>query len=133
MSKQLGTHFGDELRAAGLSEGIAFMASGEIIGRDALSASQRQQLDALIAAHNPNAVPPVAKVWTPLEFLELFTPEERKALRTLAKTDDMIEDWLDLLRASTSVVSDDPRTVAGMAYLVAAGVLTQARVDEALS
>jgi len=42
-------------------------------------------------------------------------------------------DWLDLLRASMSVVSDDPRTVAGMQALVSAGLLTNARRDEILA
>jgi hypothetical protein len=34
--------------------------------------------------------------------------------------------------AAQEIVSDDPRTVAGMNYLVSVGILTQARRDEIL-
>jgi hypothetical protein len=64
--------------------------------------------------------------------MELFTFNERVAFRQLAKDDAMAEDWLDLLKASTEVRADDPRTVAGMNYMVLKGLLTQDRVNEIL-
>lgn len=77
------------------------------------------------------APPSPAPRWTPLEFLERFTQAERIAIRQAAAgaTTEALQlaDWLDLLRASTEVIADDPRTVAGMAALVAAGLLTEAR------
>lgn len=78
----------------------------------------------------PKAQP---KSWTPLEFKEKFTFEERVALRELAKADPQAEDWLDLLNASTSVRSDDLRTTTGLNYVVLKGVLTGQRVLEILS
>lgn len=76
---------------------------------------------------------PQPPVWTPLEFLEEFTYEERVALRQFARSDLQAEDWLDLLRASTEVRADDMRTVGGLAYMVEKGVITQARVDAILN
>lgn len=75
-------------------------------------------------------VPDGKRDLTPLEFMELFEPEERKALRRLAKESEDIEDWLDLLRASTSVNKADPRLNAGLAAVVQLGVLTEARAIE---
>jgi hypothetical protein len=81
-----------------------------------------------------NAPPTSAiKVWSPLEFMEKFTTEERIALRTFAKSDVLAEDWLDLLKAANEVRMDDPRTRAGLDYMVLKGVLSQARVDEILA
>lgn len=76
---------------------------------------------------------PVPKTWTPLEFKELFTPDERKKLRQLAKTDDLAEDWLDLLNAAQLVRLDDERTTNGLKYMVLKGVLSQTRVNEIIS
>lgn len=79
----------------------------------------------------PEAPEPAS--WTPLEFMERFTYEERVALRALAKNDPMAEDWLDLLRASQEVRLDDPRTMAGLNFMVLRGVLTYQRVAEITS
>lgn len=81
-----------------------------------------------ITPYAPPAVPP--RQWTPLEFMELFTPEERKAIRAVARQNPDIEDWLDLLRASSAVVATDERTRLGLAAMVYFGVLTQERVSE---
>jgi hypothetical protein len=83
--------------------------------------------------NRPGNEPEPAKIWTPLEFMELFTFEERQALRTLAKSDPMAEDWLDLLKASTLVRIDDHRTRAGLDYMVLKGVLSRTRADEILA
>lgn len=78
-----------------------------------------------------------APSWSPLEFLERFTQSERIAIRQAAAGNTpeamQLADWLDLLRASMSVVSDDARTIAGMQALVDAGLLTAGRRDEILS
>jgi hypothetical protein len=76
---------------------------------------------------------PAVKTWTPLQFMEEFTTEERIALRTFAKSDVLAEDWLDLLKAANEVRMDDPRTRAGLDYMVSKGVLSQARIEEILS
>jgi hypothetical protein len=131
---RLGVHFGGELIASGLSEGLAFrLEDGFIFGRETLTAGQQAQLDALITTHDPDAAPASAKSWTPLQFMELFTPEERATLRQFARNDAMAEDWLDLLKASMAVRVNDPRTIAGLNYMVLKGILSQGRVDEVLS
>lgn len=77
-----------------------------------------------------------APEWDPLTFLERFTQAERIAIRQAAAGVSsealQLADWLDMLRAARTVVADDPRTVAGMAALVAAGLLTAGRRDEIL-
>lgn len=126
--KPLSKTFGDECIAAGLP-GVAWQDDGTVLNLDTYTPDQLTILNNVIAANDPTKTPPVVKHWTPLEFMELLTYDERTAARTLAKIDLMAEDWLDLLKASTEVRMDDPRTVAGLKYLVLRGVLTQDRVD----
>lgn len=76
----------------------------------------------LIAAASPTA----------LEFMERFTAEERINIRRAAKENELLEDWLDLLRASQFVDVTDPRTVAGMEAMVAAGLISEQRCGEVL-
>lgn len=71
--------------------------------------------------------------WTAYEFINRFTPAERAAYRTAAKSDDLVADFVDMAQAAQEVISDDPLTVQGMDYLVSIGVLTQQRRDEILS
>ena len=70
--------------------------------------------------------------WTAYQFLLRFTAEERAAFRAAAITDPNVADFQQLAQAAQEVVSDDPMTVAGMAYLVSVGLLTSARRDEIL-
>lgn len=53
---QLARHFGDELIAAGLNEGLAWMPDGTILGRESLSPEQATALDTVIASHDPTWV-----------------------------------------------------------------------------
>lgn len=71
--------------------------------------------------------------WTSFDFLRRFTAAERVAARTLAKTNPIIEDFMDLLGKAENVLSSDPDTQAGMGYLVMQGVLTVERMNEILS
>jgi len=72
-------------------------------------------------------------IWSTLEFMQRFTKQERGAIRAAARQSDDVEDWLDLLRAAQDVRPADPRTIDGMAALVAAGLLTAQRRDEILA
>lgn len=72
---------------------------------------------------------------SPPRFMLRLTPTERVAIRAAALTDPIIADWLAIL--------DDPRltemdlnaqaTADGLDYLVAQGLLVQARVVEILA
>ena len=53
----LAKHFGAELIAAGLNNGLAWGSDGTILGREGLTEQQNSALDALIAAHDPLHVP----------------------------------------------------------------------------
>lgn len=87
----------------------------------------------LIVIATPAPLPIPAKSWTPLEFKEMLTVEERISLRQFAKSDPMAEDWLDLINAATIVHADDPRLQAGLHYMIAKGVLSAERVNAILN
>lgn len=65
----------------------------------------------------------VPNTWPAFDFYRKFTAAERIAVRTLAKTDPIAEDFLRTLEAaiaSTSLVhADNADVVAGLAYLSA--------------
>ena len=72
------------------------------------------------------------KSWTAYQFLLRFTAQERTAYRTAAQTDELVADFLNLATAAQEIINDDPMTVAGMNYLVSAGLLTEQRKNEIL-
>lgn len=73
-----------------------------------------------------------APKWTAFQFLLRFTEQERETFRVAALTDGKVADFMQLCGAASEVEANHPMTVAGMAYLVAEGHLTQARADEVL-
>jgi hypothetical protein len=64
-----------------------------------------------------------ASIIPSFDFYRRFTPAERIAVRALAKTDPIAEDFLHTLDSAiasqVNVRSDDPDTRAGLAYLEA--------------
>lgn len=81
----------------------------------------------------PRFKPPVVpRVWTAYQFLLRFTEAELLGIRTAANTDPITWRFLTLATAAQEIVSDDPQTVAGMDYLVSAGLLTEQRKGEIL-
>jgi hypothetical protein len=88
-------------------------------------------------SYNANATPrfiapPPVNVWTAYQFLLRFTEAELLGIRTAANTDPITWRFLTLATAAQEIVSDDPQTVAGMDYLVSAGLLTEPRKGEIL-
>ena len=85
----------------------------------------------------PEPPPTPPKEWTGLEFKRLFTPEERVGMRVAAKSDPIIEDFLDLLDTTavsgSRIVSNDPDLKNGLGYMVLTGLLTQDRMTEILN
>jgi hypothetical protein len=75
----------------------------------------------------------IRKVWTALEFLERFTPVELRRIEVGARSDETLASIYRSCLAAQEVASDDPRTIAGMGFLVALGLLSPARRDEILS
>lgn len=70
--------------------------------------------------------------YTSYEFLNRFTPTERMALRTAALTDAVVADFQQLAGAAQEIINTDPVTISGMDYLVAQGLITEARKLEIL-
>ena len=70
--------------------------------------------------------------WSSLDFLRRFTQPERVTVRTAAKQDAVIEDFLALVNKADTVHSDDADVIAGMQYLVDQGHITATRRDEIL-
>lgn len=75
---------------------------------------------------------PAAPRWSFLEFMERFTQAEQEAIAGAAMVNVQVKLWYDKAVGAKEIIADEPRTVAGMDALVAAGLLTQARRDEIL-
>jgi hypothetical protein len=69
---------------------------------------------------------------TKLAFMNRFTMEELVAIYTAAKTEVLVEVFLDKLKLAEHVDVTDPQTIAGLQALAASGLLTEARVQEVL-
>lgn len=80
---------------------------------------------------NPTAQTPATPL-TKLAFMNRFTLEELAAIYTAAKTEVMVEVFLDKLKLAEHVDVTDPQTIAGLQALAASGLLTEARVQEVL-
>lgn len=66
------------------------------------------------------------------EFMELFTLEEQLAIITASQQSPQIKLWYDKAMGGPSFSLDNPQTPYGLGVLVAAGLLTQERMDEIL-
>jgi len=66
-------------------------------------------------------------VWDPKEFLDRFTLAELGGIATAARTDAVLDVMFRKLGAANQVNSDHPELLAGMAYLVQSGLLTEER------
>lgn len=68
----------------------------------------------------------------PIDFMERFTDAEQLAVVEATMTNASVKLWYDKMLAAKKVNFDDTRTQAGMAALVAAGIITEARSVEIL-
>jgi propanediol dehydratase large subunit len=98
---------------------------------EVLSILAEQAAKAVEAAAEP--AKPTQRPITKLAFMERFTDEELAAIYAAAKTDVRVEVWLDKLKLASEVDLNDPRTIAGVQALAAAGLLSEARVQEVLA
>ena len=85
------------------------------------------------------APPPVEsgpRKLTKLEYMNRFTDVELVGIYTAAKTEVLIEIWLEKFKATTpnadgtAIDLDDPRTISGLQALEAAGLLAAGRAEE---
>ena len=70
---------------------------------------------------------------TKLAFMDRFTMPELAGIYTAAKTEVMIEVFLDKLKLATDVNLSDVNTIAGINALATAGLLTTERAAEILA
>jgi len=67
-----------------------------------------------------------------LEFKQRLTQAERIAIRTAAKTDDIVYDFMDLLDSSSFIDLMHVDTIAGVNYLESQGLIATGRATEIL-
>lgn len=68
---------------------------------------------------------------SPYEFLQRFTQAERIIIES--SSDVYVKDFSNFLKVVHEVDFDDSNTLAGMAYLVSLGLLTEERKNEILT
>lgn len=82
-------------------------------------------------------VPIVPKSWDAYDFKLRFTADERKAIRTAAKTSADVEDFLDMLDTAaatgTRIKSDDALLNAGLQMMEFAGLIGENRAAAIVS
>lgn len=76
---------------------------------------------------------PVVQVWTQVEWLRRFDQAERIAIRTAAKVNDVVDDYIRLMDAATEIRSDDPDVIAALTMLEGAGLIGAGRAGEILN
>ena len=74
-----------------------------------------------------------SRIVTKLAYLRKFTGEERVTIRTAAKSNVVLEDYLALMELADEVNLDDPDTVAAVGMLEAVGLLATGRAAEILA
>lgn len=67
---------------------------------------------------------------TRVEFIDLFTIAEYAAIKAARASDVTVDYFFDRLQMAEYLMPTDPRTVAGLDYLVSVGLLATARRDE---
>lgn len=83
------------------------------------------------SAQVPVASPPI-KVITKLAFMNRFTMEELATIYTAARTEVLVEVFLDKLKLAEEINLADAQTIGGLQALAASGLLTEARVQAVL-
>ena len=81
----------------------------------------------------PAPTPPPRRVISVLEFRDRLTPAEEIAITQAGMASAAVRVWLDRLSGAQEVNLDDPRTVAGLHAMAAAGLLATERVTEILA
>lgn len=77
-------------------------------------------------------VPKTVTVITKLEYLRRFTSQERVTIRTVAKSNPVLEDYLAMLDIAEEINLSDADTVAAVQMLEQAGLIASGRAAEIL-
>src|SRR3990167_3110566 len=81
----------------------------------------------------PDPAPAPVRRLARIAFLQRLPPLKRIGIRTAAKTDVFIEDFLDLLSATDLIELDHADTLAGVGYLISQSLLTQEEAETLLA
>lgn len=76
---------------------------------------------------------PQPRLLSKLDYINRFSDQELTGIYTAAKTNVLVEIWLEKFRLAEEISLDDQRTIAGLNSLEQAGLLTSARVAEILT
>ena len=78
-------------------------------------------------------VAPIGRRMSKLDYLRLFTQEERIAIRAAGKVNTVVEDYLHLLELTDEVNTGDAEVGEALAMLEAGGLLAVGRRNEVLN
>ena len=73
------------------------------------------------------------RVMTKLEFLRRFTQAERVAIRTVAKSNGQLEDYMAMIDLAQEIDTADADTKAGVQMLELVGLIAEGRAAEILA
>lgn len=113
-----------------LTSEVQFTARGndsEAHGRALFARASAGEFGPIAAFVAPPVLPPSTA--TSLQFMDRFTEDEQLAIVTATLASPVIKLWYDKLIAATEIIYADARLLAGMNALVAAGLITQERMD----
>ncbi|MFZ5427746.1 MAG: hypothetical protein ACOZEN_12285 [Thermodesulfobacteriota bacterium] len=108
---------------------IAVVEDGGAIRCKSPVASWAECLDFVDSAPAGPAQPAHAAELSKLQFLGLFTDEEKISLKALEGTDPTVALFWEEYRTADNIRLDDPRTVRALDYLAAQGYLAQGRKE----
>jgi len=74
-----------------------------------------------------------SRILTKLAFMRRLTQAELAAIYTLAKTQPIIEVWLEMFKLSEEISLDDPDLISGLVGMESMGILSAGRSEEVLS
>jgi hypothetical protein len=83
-----------------------------------------------LAQRSADLLHSLRRIWTPIEFIQRFTPEEVDSIYAFAETSRSARIWLDTMLGSTYIDSADERLQTGMVYFAYQGLITGERYSE---
>lgn len=78
-------------------------------------------------------ITPIGRRMSKLDYLRLFTQEERIAIRAAGKINTVVEDYLHLLELTDEVNTGDAEVGEALVMMETAGLLAVGRRDEVLN